>query len=111
MVRAGGIGHDEGLLERRECGAELLRHSGECSTSGDPLVDGVSTLAGAVGAAGGAGDDALGAAGVLVGLEDKAPLGGPLCHPTHVSILIIPGEARMGSNCRREEEWGGGRPI
>jgi len=106
VVRAGGIGHDEGLLERRECGAELLRHSGECSTSVDPLVDGV---AGAVGA-GGAGDDTLGAAGVLVGLEDKAPLGGPLCRPTHVSILLllVPGEARMG---RREEEWGGDRPI
>ena len=107
MIGAGGVGHHEGLLERGERGAELLRHPRYAG--GGLVVEGVSTLAGVAGA-GGAGGDALRPAGVLVGLEDEAPLRGPLRGAAHGSILVF---LRLhlivirGDGEAREERGGG----
>lgn len=97
MVGAGGVRHHEGLLEGGESGAELLRNPGEGPGDAVEGVAGAGTSRSR--AAGGSGGDALGAAGVVVGLEDEAPLGGPLRGPAHGSSII----RRWG----RQEEWGG----
>jgi len=93
VIGAGGVGHHEGLLERGERGAELLRH---------PRYAGGGLVVAGVAGAGGAGGDALRPAGVLVGLEDEAPLGGPL----RGSILVVLLHLLIGD----EERGGDGLP-
>jgi len=97
VIGAGGVGHHEGLLERGERGAELLRH---------PRYAGGGLVVAGVAGAGGAGGDALRPAGVLVGLEDEAPLGGPLRGPPHGSILVVLLHLLIGD----EERGGDGLP-
>lgn len=110
MVRAGGVGHHERLLERGQRGAELLGNPGDSTGTGGPLLQGAAV---GIGTGGGASGDALGPAGVLVGVEHEAPLGGPLRGPADGIVLLISGgggelEGRGGGGDGPGSRSGGG---